>query len=112
MIDPLNRVLEQYVLPGEPHLPPALYVEDDPIRSEHMLCVHFTMNALMGMLPPDVPFWTGGGQRRQCPRFPGSSGSTRSGVGRDNWEYKPIEVFGYNEFIGSIACQGGNQNFH
>lgn len=55
VIDPLNCVLEQYVLAGNAYSPPTLYTEDDPVRSERMPCVSFTMNALMGMLPPDIP---------------------------------------------------------
>jgi Uma2 family endonuclease len=51
IVDPFNNSLEQYFLDEEKYELEDVYVEDDKIRSKHVLCVSFSMNVIMRNIP-------------------------------------------------------------
>jgi Uma2 family endonuclease len=49
--DPANGTLEQYELQGDTYALTNVYQPDDPVRSERIPCVSFTMQALLARIP-------------------------------------------------------------
>ena len=49
--DPANGTLEQYELQGEAYALANVYQPDDPVRSERIPCVSFTMQDLLARIP-------------------------------------------------------------
>ncbi len=49
--DPANGTLEQYELHGETYSLTNVYQPDDPVRSERIPCVSFTMQELLSRIP-------------------------------------------------------------
>lgn len=51
IVDPFNNSLEQYFLDEERFELVEVYVEDEQIKSKHVLCVSFSMNEIMRNIP-------------------------------------------------------------
>ena len=51
IVEPELGILEKYVLQNETYELHDLYQENDPVRSEHLPCVTFTMNELKERIP-------------------------------------------------------------
>jgi len=49
--DPANGTLEQYELQGDTYALTNVYQPDDPVRSERIPCVGFTMQELLSRIP-------------------------------------------------------------
>lgn len=51
IVDLANWTLEQYVLTGQAYELVEIYAEDEPVQSERISCVSFTMNDIMSRIP-------------------------------------------------------------
>lgn len=51
IVDSSNWTLEQYVLTDQTYELVEIYAEDEPVRSDHISCVSFTMNDIMNRVP-------------------------------------------------------------
>jgi Uma2 family endonuclease len=54
IVDPASASLEQYVLQDRAYDLFDVYTGDEPVRSDHIPCVSFTMNDVMSRIP-DLP---------------------------------------------------------
>ncbi|MEX2460741.1 MAG: Uma2 family endonuclease [Paenibacillaceae bacterium] len=51
VIDPPNEALEQYILNGDVYELAEVYIGDELVQSEHIPCIAFTMQDIMGSIP-------------------------------------------------------------